>query len=383
MAGGPHTSIALQAMRFAWLVSWLAVGIPLILALVSNGSRRAGLPLAVALGGWLLAGAAAEVLNRRAQSGRRDGLPWLALQTAGAILFTWGTGGGGLEVVLLVIAAAQAPAVLSWRGAIAWVLAQTLLADLVVLGERSSLSVLASTVARLGFQAVALGLVYFAGLEAWARHELAAVNEELRSAQARLAEQARMEERLRIASDLHDTLGHHLTALSLNLEVASHVVEDRSAAHVVTAQALTRAALAELRAVVGAIREPASFDLPAALRALVSAVKAPRIHLELPESVEAVEAERSRTVFHCVQEIVTNAQRHSKAQNLWIDVRSEAEGLRVHARDDGQGVAEVRPGNGLGGMRERLEKAGGRLEVASAAGRGFEVRAFVPRGARP
>ncbi len=379
MAADAHTSRALQALRFAWFAAWLAVGTPLIVELVSDRSPLARLP---AVGGWLLSGVAALVLDRRARAGRRDGLPWLALQSAGAIAVTWGTGGHGLEVVLFVIAAAQAPSLLSWRGAVTWVVAQTLLAELVVLGHRPAMLVLASTVARLGFQAVALGLVAFAGLEARARNELAYVNEELRSAQARLAEHVRLEERLRIARDLHDTLGHHLTALALNLEVASHLVDGRSAPYVTTAQALTRTVLGELRAVVGAIREPSCLDLAAALRALVRALPAPRIHLELPEGLQPVDAERARTVFHCVQEIVTNARRHADAENLWIDLRSGTEGLRVHARDDGRGVSELRPGNGLAGMRERLEEAGGSLEIASAADRGFELWAFVPGGVR-
>jgi signal transduction histidine kinase len=189
-----------------------------------------------------------------------------------------------------------------------------------------------------------------------------------------------MEERLRIARDLHDTMGHHLTALALNLEVASHVVEGRAAAHVTTAQALTRTALAELRAVVGATREPSTFDLAAALRALVRAVEAPRIHLELPEGLEALDAERARSVFRCVQEIVTNAQRHANAENLWIDVRSGTEGLRVHATTTGRASPRL-AGSGLAGCAS-VSKRPVALEIASAAGRGFELWAFVPHSRR-
>src|SRR5207302_2016502 len=130
----------------------------------------------------------------------------------------------------------------------------------------------------------------------------ARAREELRAAQARLAETTRLGERVRISRELHDALGHHLTALRLNLEAASRTADGRA-------------------------REP----------------------------VQAAQ---------------------SIAQMLLTEVRAAVEELR--ARDDGRGADEVRAGNGLRGLRERVEGAGGALTVETRPGAGFSVRATLP-----
>jgi signal transduction histidine kinase len=75
---------------------------------------------------------------------------------------------------------------------------------------------------------------------------------------------------------------------------------------------------------------------------------------------------------------VTNTIRHAEADNLWIELRGGPSGTVVRARDDGRGAATVRPGNGLTGMRERLEQLGGELSWRSGAGEGFRVVAQLP-----
>ena len=81
-----------------------------------------------------------------------------------------------------------------------------------------------------------------------------------------------------------------------------------------------------------------------------------------------------------MQEIVTNAVRHSGARNLWLTIGMQDHTLTVDARDDGGGTDRVVFGNGLRGMRERVQQAGGTLEVASMRGRGFEVHVRLPMG---
>ena len=75
---------------------------------------------------------------------------------------------------------------------------------------------------------------------------------------------------------------------------------------------------------------------------------------------------------------MTNTTRHASARNLWITIAESGDGLSVRARDDGRGTAVIRPGNGLTGMRERFEALGGRIELRSSEGRGFEVNGFMP-----
>jgi signal transduction histidine kinase len=301
------------------------------------------------------------------------------------VVVAWTGQSSGVDIGLLVMTASQTTAVLPWRGAMAWILVQTVASLVPNVGRAPWVWIAVAAGVKIGFQMFAVGVMQLALREAAAREELARRNEELRAAQALQEQNARLAERLRIARDLHDSLGHHLTALGLNLEVASHVVEGRAAAHVQTARDLSKLLLAEVRDVVSALRDEAGLDVEAALREMVQGIATPKIHLTLPPGLgETLRTpERTHAVFRCVQEIVTNALRHAAADNLWIEITRTAGGLHIRARDDGRGASEWTSGHGLAGMRERVEQAGGRLDVATAAGSGFTLEAVLPLGGGP
>ena len=126
--------------------------------------------------------------------------------------------------------------------------------------------VISLTLAVGGFQAFATASSMLALREAAAREELAAVNVALRAAHAKLADNSRTEERLRISRDLHDTLGHHLTALSLQLDVASRVSDGKAAEHIRQAHAIARLLLSDVRDVVSTLRGTERIDLAQAIR---------------------------------------------------------------------------------------------------------------------
>lgn len=207
--------------------------------------------------------------------------------------------------------------------------------------------------------------------------ELARVNAELRATQQLLAESSRLAERLHISRELHDSMGHHLAALSLNLELASLRAERGVVEPVREAHAVAKLLLADVRNMVSALREDRALDLRHALETLVAGASEPRIHLALPSDLAVVDPSQAHAAFRCVQESITNAIRHAAARNLWIDVVNDGHGLEVRIRDDGRGAASVAPGNGLEGMRERLEEIGGRLTIESAPGEGFRLRAWL------
>ena len=84
-------------------------------------------------------------------------------------------------------------------------------------------------------------------------------------------------------------------------------------------------------------------------------------------------------LLRCTQEIITNTVRHAHARNLWLRFeRTPANELAMHARDDGRGVTDLRQGNGLLGMRERLAQIGGRLNITTERDRGFALDAWLP-----
>ncbi len=183
---------------------------------------------------------------------------------------------------------------------------------------------------------------------------------------------------MRISRELHDRLGHHLTALRLNLEVA-----DRRSDALTAARELGRGLLSELRAAVEELREPDRLDLSRALRTLADELPEPRVHVSAPEALAVRDPTCAAAILRCAQEIATNAARHAGARNLWFELTQHEGVLELRARDDGRGAHEVRAGNGLRGMRERVEAAGGTLVVDAGEGKGFAVRARLPvRSAR-
>jgi signal transduction histidine kinase len=227
------------------------------------------------------------------------------------------------------------------------------------------------------------GFIYVTSLvarqQAQARDEQRRLNSELRATRALLAESARVNERTRISRELHDLLGHHLTALSLNLEVAGHLSEGRVREHVQQAHTLARLLLTDVREAVSALREGDAIDLAAALRPLAEHVPSLAIHMEIESPLAVEDPERAHVILRCTQEIITNAVRHAGADNLWIRACQRDGRVVVEARDDGHGVRDaVVPGNGLRGMRERLAQQGGELEYGATPQGGFRLSLWLP-----
>jgi signal transduction histidine kinase len=136
------------------------------------------------------------------------------------------------------------------------------------------------------------------------------------------------------------------------------------------AQALARGVLADVRAIVA---DSPPEDIEASLRQLVTNVPKPHVHLELESGLKL-----SHVILRCAQEIVTNAARHSAAENLWITIERIGGHLQIRAHDDGRGSEGAPEGFGLRGMRARVEAAGGELQIVNQPGRGFGVIAILP-----
>ena len=174
--------------------------------------------------------------------------------------------------------------------------------------------------AYLPFQFIADATARLLAQETALRQGLAASHAELEATRELLAQSARLAERARIARDLHDLLGHHLTALSLNLEIASHKAAGEARERIATAQSVTKLLLGDVRGVVGALRGDDHLDLPAALRKLADGIPRPRVHVEASAGLAIDDPAVGEVVLRCAQEIVTNAVRHARAENLWLDV---------------------------------------------------------------
>lgn len=214
-----------------------------------------------------------------------------------------------------------------------------------------------------------------------AHFDLAKAHAELESAQARLAETSRTEERLRISRDLHDLVGHQLSALALNLEVAAHLVDGAATEPVQRSRGIAKDLLADVRAVVSRLREEPP-DLRAAIDDVAAHIPRPAVHADVPDSLIVPYGAARDAVVRSIQEALINSVRHADADNVWVRVRQTTTGLEAEIHDDGRGAPVLTPGNGLTGMRERVQALGGTVALDGTAG--FRVTIAVPHHtARP
>ncbi len=371
----------LRLLRYAGLFTWACVGIPLVLNAwyFSEGIPRENL-MAWRVA-WFTFGICYWVLTGRLGrgGGQAVNLLLLATLTACAIAVSYFSN-TGLAGGLLLVIAGLLPWQLGIRLGLAWMVLQHLALVPVFASweEFSLIEALLQALFYIGYSTVAFVTGLVARQQAQAREEQRRLNAELRATRALLAESSRLTERMRISRELHDLLGHHLTALSLNLEVATHLSEGKVREQVQQAHLLAKLLLTDVREAVSQLRDDDEVDLRESLGELVQGVPAPQIHLSTPANLPGGDPVRAQVILRCAQEIITNAVRHSDAQNLWLDLAHECDGIRIHARDDGRGSAGFRPGHGLSGMRERLQEFGGDLTVSTQPGGGFALDAFLP-----
>ncbi|MFF5172048.1 sensor histidine kinase [Micromonospora sp. NPDC000089] len=216
-----------------------------------------------------------------------------------------------------------------------------------------------------------------AGVSTIAFVRMARLVEELRRTQQELARTVVERERLRFAQDLHDLLGHTLSLIVVKAEVARRLAAAepaRAAAEAADIERIGRTALAEVREAVTGYRDH-GFGRELTNARVVLADVGITVTVrddERPLSVEADDAFR-----WVLREGVTNVLRHSGATRCEITVTSDPAGAVLTVRDNGVGGRPA-PGNGLRGLAERLEQAGGCLGVGPAPGGGLELTARLP-----
>jgi signal transduction histidine kinase len=242
-------------------------------------------------------------------------------------------------------------------------------------------SPLVSTIMHASFQGFAALTAWFAITAERTRDALATTNADLLATRSLLAESARDSERLRLSRELHDVAGHKLTALKLNLAALARDPRLKDVDQVALCARLADELLADIRGVVAQMRQHDGMDLGAAVAILAGPFPRPRMHLDIADDARVGSLAQAEAVLRAVQEGLTNAVRHSQAQNLWVVLRREHDALRLDIRDDGRGSGEVHAGNGLSGMRERLEAVGGGLDVHRTDTGGVHLQAWLPLAA--
>lgn len=223
--------------------------------------------------------------------------------------------------------------------------------------------------------------------ERQSREKLAIANEQLRKYALRIENQATLQERNRIARDIHDSLGHSLTALNLQLETALKLWSSdptRATPFLKQAKQLGSQALQEVRQSVSTLRSDPmqGRSLEKAIASLVEEFQRTTgispvctIHLSYPLS-----AEQSTTIYRIVQEALTNICKYASATELEIQLTTLPTELRLIIQDNGNGfnLDKTTTGFGLQGMRERTLALGGQFKINSAPANGCRITAIFP-----
>jgi signal transduction histidine kinase len=204
---------------------------------------------------------------------------------------------------------------------------------------------------------------------------------------AEVAQLAAANERNRMAREIHDTLGHYLTVIHVQLEAARAVIgtdSDRGMLAVTRAQALAKDGLTAVRQSVKALREDATVEgVAEQIASLVDSVHDERFNVTFKTSGKPrpVSAAVALALHRTTLEALTNVRKHADAANVEIELAFRDDGrvqLRVH--DDGKGTADATAGTGFGlkGIRERAEQLKGSVDYRTAPSEGFTVYVELP-----
>jgi two-component system sensor histidine kinase DesK len=211
--------------------------------------------------------------------------------------------------------------------------------------------------------------IVFTVLTVYAFAELARSNLALVEARADVARLASEAERARIARDLHDLLGHSLTAITIKSGLARRLAatgSDQAVTEITEVEQLSRQALGEVRAAITGYRDVTLAGELARGRELL---RAAGVTADLPTAVDQVNGVRQELFGWVVREGLTNVARHARATQCTVTLTATS----VEVRDNGVGGASNGAGNGLNGLRERVAAAGGRIEAGPVVPNGWRV----------
>lgn len=224
-------------------------------------------------------------------------------------------------------------------------------------------------------------------------HELEEANTRLRESAAQAEELTRSRERNRLAREIHDSLGHYLTVVNVQLEAARALVESKGwkeaapdlYAALEKAQTLTRSGLADVRRSVAALRADPLGEKPFldAMKTLIADNQEAGLLVSLRQegSVQAVSPQIELALYRTLQEALTNVRKHARASRADVLLEYREKYVRLGVRDNGVGFSKPEDDEekfGLRGIRERVELLQGRMEIGADPGGGVRMMVELP-----
>jgi signal transduction histidine kinase len=210
------------------------------------------------------------------------------------------------------------------------------------------------------FNIFALVMVNTGIREKEARLQAELTTRELKSTQVLLNEAVKQGERVRIARNIHDLLGHHLTALTINLQVASRKSEGEVKDSIEQCHQLAKLLLSDVREAVSDIRDKSQLDLEGSIRSMLENLPKLSLDLAIDKRIQIDDIQVADAIIKAVQETITNTLKHAQGTNISVIVGfAPSQGtthkqLQVDITNNGKMPSTLKQGNGLMGIKERL-----------------------------
>jgi signal transduction histidine kinase len=231
------------------------------------------------------------------------------------------------------------------------------------------------------FHAILIGFVTRSLSEQKLLKSLIKSNSELNATQLQLSESVKHDERLRISRDLHDKIGHQLVALNIQLEIASHLTDGKALKEVQESKSQAKHLLDDVRNVVSELRQHEYKSMTEALDSLeirLSSIKPSlKIHRRIDVDENTLTADTLDTLILVSQEALTNTIKHSQASLFSVTLFMDDTGYVLDIADNGNAPKTDSAGNGLKGIKERIEALKGNVSYGPQKD-GFHIHATIP-----
>jgi signal transduction histidine kinase len=378
--------LPLSNMRLVNLATYLAV---VVIGLLGVGGLT-GLPARLAFVSLCLVFALVYAVAVR----RRDFVRWVhgyfAVQTILFMGLLIVRSSSGAFTFLLFILAIQATTVFPGRIAAGWTGLFYLLASFTDFLMNDPENAIGSALFNIAVFLLA-GMIGHSTRQAeLARRANQKLLEELQTAHDQLHDLAVAEERNRLAREIHDGLGHYLTATTMQIQGAKALLENTSAASQAPAalaalgkaETLLQEALADVRRSVGALRAVPTENkpLPAIIGDLVGecqAIAGLETGFDLIGTPRRLNSQVELTLYRVAQEGLTNVRKHAQARRVEVTLSYDNDKVGLSICDDGQGMGETSNGYGLLGLRERIQLVGGKVNIRTAPDQGFRLEVEI------
>lgn len=214
------------------------------------------------------------------------------------------------------------------------------------------------------------------------KKDLEAANKKLKDYSEKVEEVSILNERNRLAGEIHDTIGHSLTALIMEVDICNKLIDkdvNKTKAELKKAQELARYSLSEVRKSVRSIKSPDKLTGINAIKDLISDYEKSSgiaVHFNISKQQYKLSPAIEVTVYRAIQEALTNCAKYGHASNAYIDILFKENGIKFHITNDGLSCPDIKNGVGLTTMQERVEVLGGNLKVSGE--NNFSIDGFIP-----